>query len=101
LELEITPDRGYAMSVRGIARELSHAFGTTLRDPGLTPAPGGTPAPAYPVEVQDPVGCDRFVARVVRGIDPSAPSPEWMRRRLTVAGVRTISLAVDITNYVM
>jgi phenylalanyl-tRNA synthetase beta chain len=51
--------------------------------------------------VSDPVGCDRFVVRVVRGIDPTAQSPEWMRRRLTVAGVRTISLAVDITNYVM
>src|SRR5258705_1957640 len=73
LELEITPDRGYAMSARGIARELSHAFGTTLRDPGTSPAPGGTREPAYPVEVRD--GCDRFAARLVRGIDPAAPSP--------------------------
>ena len=101
LEVEITPDRGYAMSVRGIARELSHAFGTAFRDPGLGRPPGATPQPAYPVEVRDPVGCDRFAARVVRGIDPTAPSPEWMRRRLAAAGVRTISLAVDITNYVM
>ncbi|MFI6825152.1 phenylalanine--tRNA ligase subunit beta [Micromonospora sp. NPDC050187] len=101
VELEITPDRGYQMSVRGIARELAHAFGVPFRDPGLVPAPGGTPRPAYPVEVRDPVGCDRFVARMVRGVDPTARTPEWMSRRLTVAGIRSISLPVDITNYVM
>jgi phenylalanyl-tRNA synthetase beta chain len=101
LEVEITPDRGYAMSVRGIARELSHAYQVPFNDPGLRDAPGATAQPAYPVDVRDPVGCDRFAARVVRGFDPTAPSPEWMKRRLAVAGVRTISLAVDITNYVM
>ncbi|GAA4686920.1 phenylalanine--tRNA ligase subunit beta [Phytohabitans rumicis] len=100
-ELEITPDRGYAMSVRGIARELSHAFGVSFTDPGLAPAPGATAEPAYPVIVEDTVGCDRFAARAVRGIDPQAPSPEFMRRRLTVAGIRTLGLAVDITNYLM
>ncbi|HEY3006496.1 MAG TPA: phenylalanine--tRNA ligase subunit beta [Micromonosporaceae bacterium] len=101
LELEITPDRGYAMSVRGIARELSHAFGVPFRDPGLGAAPGATAEPAYPVTVEDTVGCDRFAGRVVRGIDPIAVSPQWIRRRLTVAGIRALSLAVDITNYLM
>ncbi|MFI6762088.1 phenylalanine--tRNA ligase subunit beta [Micromonospora sp. NPDC050417] len=101
VELEITPDRGYGLSVRGIARELAHAFGVPFRDPGKVPAPGATETPAYPVEVRDPLGCDRFAARLVRGVDPTAQSPQWLRQRLTVAGIRTISLPVDITNYVM
>ncbi|MEU7804572.1 phenylalanine--tRNA ligase subunit beta [Micromonospora arborensis] len=101
LDLEITPDRGYALSLRGLARELSHAFDVPLRDPALVPAPSGTEAPAYPVEVRDTVGCDRFTARLVRGVDPNAPTPAWMQQRLVTAGIRSISLPVDITNYVM
>src|SRR5690606_32900457 len=46
-------------------------------------------------------GCDRFVAQVVRGVDAAAQSPAWLRRRLEQAGMRSISLAVDVTNYVM
>jgi phenylalanyl-tRNA synthetase beta chain len=101
LDLEITSDRGYCLSVRGIARELSHALGAPFRDPAAMPAPGPTAEPPYPVSVEDTAGCDRFAARLVRGIDPAAPSPAWMKRRLTAAGIRSISLAVDITNYVM
>src|SRR2546430_8562537 len=102
LDLEVTPDRGYCLSVRGIARELSHALGVGFRDPALAlEAPGATEEPPYPVDVVDTIGCDRFAARLVRGIDPDAPTPPLVRHRLTVAGIRSISLAVDITNYLM
>jgi phenylalanyl-tRNA synthetase beta chain len=102
VELAITPDRGYCLSVRGIARELSHSLRLPFRDPAaVVEAPVATDEPPHPVTVADPSGCDRFATRLVRGIDPTAASPSWMRRRLTHAGVRPLGLAVDITNYLM
>ncbi|MER7110183.1 phenylalanine--tRNA ligase subunit beta [Streptomyces sp. NPDC000229] len=100
LDIAVTPDRGYCLSMRGIAREVAIAYGLPLRDPALldVPAPNSY---GYPVKVSDPIGCDRFTARTVVGLDPEAHSPIWLKRRLQKAGMRPISLAVDITNYVM
>ncbi|MFE9806982.1 phenylalanine--tRNA ligase subunit beta [Streptomyces sp. NPDC005227] len=100
LDIAVTPDRGYALSMRGVARETAIAYGLPLRDPALLDVPGPN-AFGYPVRVSDPMGCDRFTARTVTGLDPDAHSPIWLRRRLQKAGMRPISLAVDITNYVM
>jgi phenylalanyl-tRNA synthetase beta chain len=101
VELAITPDRGYCLSMRGIARETGTGLGTTWRDPGLRQLPTWDGEPAWKVTVADPEHCDRFSMLAMEGIDPTAPSPWWMRRRLQQAGVRSISLAVDVTNYVM
>lgn len=100
LHIDVTPDRGYCMSLRGIAREVATSYGLPLRDPALldVPAPNSY---GYPVAIDDPVGCDLFTARTVTGLDPDARSPIWLTRRLQKAGMRPISLAVDITNYVM
>lgn len=106
LEINVTPDRGYCFSMRGVAREYSHSTGAAFTDRGLVETPAAT-ADGFAVEVDDDapihgqVGCDRFVTRIVRGIDPSAETPAWMKKRLTQAGMRPISLAVDVTNYVM
>ncbi|PBC65166.1 phenylalanine--tRNA ligase subunit beta [Streptomyces sp. Tue6028] len=100
LDIAVTPDRGYCLSLRGIAREAAIAYGLPLRDPALLDVPAPN-AFGYPVQVGDPAGCDRFTARTVTGLDPEARSPIWLRRRLQKAGMRPISLAVDITNYVM
>ncbi|MEV7370504.1 phenylalanine--tRNA ligase subunit beta [Streptomyces sp. NPDC090301] len=100
LDIAVTPDRGYCLSMRGVARETAIAYGLPLRDPALldVPAPNSY---GYPVRVTDPIGCDRFTARTVVGLQPEARSPIWLRRRLQKAGMRPISLAVDVTNYVM
>jgi len=106
LEVNVTPDRGYALSIRGLAREYAHSTGAAFTDPAAAQAPKPSDD-GFAVEVRDDapvrgrVGCDRFTARVVRGVDASAPSPRWMCRRLEQAGMRPISLAVDVTNYVM
>ncbi|HRN30110.1 MAG TPA: phenylalanine--tRNA ligase subunit beta, partial [Terrimesophilobacter sp.] len=136
IEVNVTPDRGYALSIRGIAREYSHSTGIAFRDPALvahgldavavrptrpadedsrrsSSASQGdarieTSAPeVFPVALDDtaPIhdkpGCTLFATRIVRGIDPSRPTPPWMVSRLTLAGIRSISLTVDISNYVM
>jgi phenylalanyl-tRNA synthetase beta chain len=99
-ELEITPDRGYAMSVRGLAREIACAYDLEFVDPaGIPPLPAG--GEAWPLTVQPGTGVRRFALRPVTGIDPAAVSPWWLQRRLLLSGIRAISPAVDATNYVM
>ncbi|MEU3947000.1 phenylalanine--tRNA ligase subunit beta [Streptomyces sp. NPDC029526] len=100
LDIAVTPDRGYCLSLRGVARETATAYGLPLRDPALLDVPGPN-AFGHPVKVSDPAGCDRFTARTVTGLSPEARSPIWLQRRLQKVGMRPISLAVDITNYVM
>ncbi|MFI1374600.1 phenylalanine--tRNA ligase subunit beta [Streptomyces longwoodensis] len=100
LDIAVTANRGDCLSIRGVARETAIAYGLPLRDPALLDVPAPN-AYGYPVQVTDPAGCDRFTARTVSGLSPEARSPIWLQRRLQKVGMRPISLAVDVTNYVM
>ncbi len=99
LDLEVNPDRAYALSMRGVARDAAIAFDVPFHDPADVPV--STDGAAYPVRVDDSAACPVFVTREVTGFDPTRPSPDWMVERVTAAGMRSISLAVDVSNYVM
>ena len=110
LEIAVTPDRGYAVSVRGLARELASAYNVPFTDPAETALPDATllggpldyiGPDVYPARIDDPTACDRFVLREVQGFAAEARTPLWMRVRLARCGQRPVSLAVDVTNYLM
>src|SRR3954453_3445940 len=89
LDLEITSDRGYALSHRGVARELGTAFDLTFTDPADVVLP--ELAPGYEVRIDDPSGCSRYVAREVSGLDATVAVPTKLASRLALAGMRSIS----------
>lgn len=107
VEINVTPDRGYALSIRGVAREYSHSTGAAFRDPADRPWDEVAPGSGFPISIDDqaPIrgraGATEFVARVVRDVDPTKPTPAWMIARLTLAGIRSLGILIDITNYVM
>ncbi|MBE6478641.1 MAG: phenylalanine--tRNA ligase subunit beta [Propionibacteriaceae bacterium] len=99
LDIDVTPDLGYALSMRGLAREAAQAFDVPYNDLYSRRVPEQAQG-AYPVRI-DSQDCQLFVTLCVNGIDSHAPTPMWMRHRLEASGMRSISLPVDITNYVM
>ncbi|GAA1082418.1 phenylalanine--tRNA ligase subunit beta [Tsukamurella spumae] len=101
IELNVTPDRGYAFSVRGLARELACGYDLPFTDITTPSAKAGSGKGGVDVTVEPESGCTRFTALRVEGIDPKAVSPWWLQRRLLTSGVRPISAAVDVTNYLM
>ncbi|HEX2411115.1 MAG TPA: phenylalanine--tRNA ligase subunit beta, partial [Solirubrobacteraceae bacterium] len=101
LELEITPNRPDCLGVYGVARELHAAAGAPLAPPPWREDPGSTgEVPGMRIEVEDPELCPRFTARLFEDVT-IGPSPEWLKARLTAAGMRPINNVVDITNFAM
>jgi phenylalanyl-tRNA synthetase beta chain len=100
LDIAVTPDRGYCLSIRGVAREAATAYDVAFHDPADVALPesgdGGRQG-----RIEDPTAADRLVLRSVSRLDPQARTPLWMQRRLTHCGMRPVALAVDVTNYVM
>ncbi len=102
LDVNVTPDKGHALSIRGMARELASAFEVGYTDPAGVLGKGDAASPGvYQASIAAPTACDRFALREVHGIDPKRPTPLRMRIRLARAGLRSVSLAVDVTNYLM
>ncbi|HXQ64563.1 MAG TPA: phenylalanine--tRNA ligase subunit beta, partial [Steroidobacteraceae bacterium] len=100
LDINLTPNRGDALSMLGLARELAGLSATTLRMPTIPAVPPGG-ADTLPVKLLAPEACAKFAGRIIRGLDPSAPTPFFIRERLRRAGLRSLGPLIDVTNYVM
>ena len=100
IEIDLTPNRGDCLSIRGIAREISTRNSTAMIEPMVSAAPTSH-KDTFPVEIATDSCCARFCGRVIRGIDATASTPLWMVEKLRRCGVRSISPSVDVTNYVM
>ena len=100
IDIEITPNRGDCLGVLGVARDLSALYDLDLRGPAVREIPAQD-ADRVSVELRAPRGCPKFLGRVVRGVNPNAATPLWMRERLRRSGIRPVSPLVDITQYVM
>lgn len=95
-----TPNRGDCLSVVGVAREVAAVTGASFAQPDVKSA-RATIADRLAVTLEAPQDCPRYCGRLVKGVNPNAPTPEWMVTRLARSGIRAISAVVDITNYVM
>ncbi|MEQ9452286.1 MAG: phenylalanine--tRNA ligase subunit beta [Pseudomonadales bacterium] len=100
VELDLTPNRGDCLSLKGIAREVGVLNNVAVRYPTIEPV-AATIEDTFPVTLDAPAGCPRYLGRVIRGVDLSRPSPKWMQEKLTRCGLRSIDAVVDVTNYVM
>ncbi|HEX7417141.1 MAG TPA: phenylalanine--tRNA ligase subunit beta, partial [Steroidobacteraceae bacterium] len=100
LEFNVTANRGDAMSVIGLAREVAALSGAAVTGPRWTQVASSSPD-TLPVRLEWPEAAPKFVGRIVRGVDNRRPTPLWMRERLRRAGSRSISPIVDVTNYVL
>ena len=100
IDIDLTPNRGDCLSIRGIARDIAARNRLPLNTVGVRPVASSCDA-TFPVEIISGVGCPRYAGRVIQNIDPTASTPLWMQEKLRRCGVRAISPVVDVTNYVM
>ena len=102
-DIAVNPDRGYALSIRGVAREVAGSLGLKFTDPvnELRTLKFEKSGVGVTAKIADKSSASVFYLRTLSNFDPTAATPLWMRRRIEKMGMRSISLVVDITNYVM
>ncbi len=100
VEVGLTPNRGDCLSMLGLAREVAALNGQTLPLPTVASVPPSIDD-VLAVELEAPAACSRYAGRVIRHCDTGRATPLWMKERLRRCGVRSVSVVVDITNYVM
>ena len=100
IEVDLTPNRGDCLGMEGVAREVGTLNGTDLTPPSFESVAASSDA-RFPVDVQAPDACPRYLGRVIRSINPAAETPLWMQEKLRRGGIRSLGPVVDVTNYVM
>lgn len=100
IDIDLTPNRGDCLSIRGLAREVGAITGSATGAAAVAPVAAASTA-TFAVELLAPGACPRYCGRVMRDIDASRPAPLWLQERLRRAGIRSINAVVDVTNYVM
>ncbi|MCC6207411.1 MAG: phenylalanine--tRNA ligase subunit beta [Gammaproteobacteria bacterium] len=100
LELSLTPNRSDCLGIAGIAREIAALNRIDMKTARAAEVPAAIDV-AVKIEVATPEACPRYLGRVIRGIDPAAESPLWLRERLRRSGLRSLGPVVDVTNYLL
>ncbi len=101
IDIKATPNRGDCLSLLGLAREVSALGDCALNIPFDTNPVSVKQTKPQAIEIKALEACPRYCARPIHGVNPKAPTPDWMVERLARSGVRSISAIVDVTNYVM
>jgi len=100
IEVDLTPNRADCLSIRGLARDVSASCDVDFIGMDVPKVPAEL-SDSFPIRLENPQDCPRYVGRIIRGINPSAPTPLWIKERLRRCGLRSISPVVDVTNFVL
>lgn len=100
IEVDLTPNRADCLSIRGVAREVAALNQVSFNEPTITPV-AASHDETVAVNIAAPEACPRYLARVIRNVNPKAESPLWLRERLRRCGLRSVDPIVDVTNYVL
>ena len=100
IEIDLTPNRGDCLGMEGVAREVGALTGTDLTPPDFISVAANIEK-QFPIQVDEPQACPRYLGRVIRGINLNVTTPIWMQERLRRGGIRSLGPVVDVTNYVL